>query len=106
MLLLTAALLLLAWAASAHQAPSGWEYGRECCSNRDCAPVPAPRVTPEGLVFHLPAGSHPAAARQPLTVVVPHRHPGIHPSGDDRWHLCVHPELRAFYCAYRPPAGF
>lgn len=102
-------LLLLQLAATgsafAHQAPSGWEYGRECCSNRDCAQVAAPRITPEGMLFHLPVGAHPATAREALTLLVPHRDRAIHPSGDEFWHLCIHPELRVFYCVYMPVGG-
>jgi hypothetical protein len=91
--------------ALAHDAPSGWEYDLSCCSTRDCAPVPPPRVTPDGLVFTVPKGRHPATMDAPLTVRVPHNDRAIKPSGDGDWHLCIHPELKTFYCAYQPPGG-
>lgn len=31
-----AACLLFTVPAFAHEAPTGWQYGWECCSNRDC----------------------------------------------------------------------
>lgn len=39
--------------AGAHDAPSGWAYGRECCSSIDCREVPASyvRETPDGYVL-------------------------------------------------------
>ncbi len=32
-------LMLLTPAAAAHDAPSGWRYPAECCSDGDCAPA-------------------------------------------------------------------
>lgn len=44
---------MTASAAGAHDAPSGWAYGRECCSSIDCREVPASyvRETPDGYVL-------------------------------------------------------
>lgn len=43
-------------AAKAHQAPAGWDYPFDCCSNTDCRQVPASAVneTPEG--YTVPSG--------------------------------------------------
>ncbi len=37
-------LLVLITAAHAHEAPSGWIYPAQCCSDKDCAPLDAKRV--------------------------------------------------------------
>lgn len=103
------ALLLLAGAARAHQAPTGWQYDDACCSGRDCAEVAPPSVTPAGLEFLVVPGGHPAAtlARRPLRIAVPHDDRRIRASGDDRWHLCLTLDGRAYVlCVYRPAAGF
>jgi hypothetical protein len=103
-----AALLLVHLAARAHQAPSGWQYDPECCSGRDCAEVAPPTVTPDGLVFFVVPGGHPAATRagRPLTVTVAHDDRRIRASGDDHWHLCLTLDGRAHVlCVYRPAMG-
>lgn len=102
------ALLVIHAIARAHQAPSGWHYDPECCSGRDCAEVAPPAVTPAGLEFLVVPGGHPAAtlARRPLRIVVAHDDRRIRASGDDRWHLCLTLDGRAYVlCVYRPPMG-
>ena len=61
--------------ASAHEAPSGWQYPPGCCGGEDCHPVPCETIEEKrgvyiwkGVVFH----------RSMARV-----------SGDDRCHVCV-----------------
>jgi hypothetical protein len=39
--------------AHTHEAPSGWSYPSDCCSNQDCRPVPCDAVkeNPKGFVW-------------------------------------------------------
>jgi hypothetical protein len=93
-------------AALAHNAPSGWSYDPACCSDRDCAPVPARfiRATPAGLEISIPAGAHPFVAGEALREVVPYADPRIRPSGDGQHHACVSPSRRLL-CIYLPVGG-
>lgn len=47
------ALLLTSTSAMAHDAPTGWQYGYECCSSIDCRQIPEDWVkeTPAGYVM-------------------------------------------------------
>jgi len=51
--LLTIAFLLTASSAYSHQAPSGWSYPYNCCSQVDCRQIPDDWVkeTPAGYVL-------------------------------------------------------
>lgn len=93
-------------AAWAHQAPSGWQYDHACCSNRDCAPVPARmiRATPDGLRVAIPAGAHPFVTGDDLVEIVPYADPRLRPSGDGDHHACISPSRRVL-CIYLPPGG-
>lgn len=67
----------LGWA---HEAPSGWEYPIQCCSNNDCRWVPPFFVRPTGdgwiLRDHL---KH---------EFVPISSPKVKVSGDGEYHIC------------------
>ena len=61
--------------ASAHEAPSGWQYPPGCCGGEDCHPVPCETIEEKrgvyiwkGVVFHRSMA---------------------HGSGDDRCHVCL-----------------
>jgi hypothetical protein len=93
--------------AFAHTAPSGtWQYDLACCSERDCAPVPARfiRATPQGFAIHIPAGAHPFVQGTALTALVPHQDGRVRPSGDGQHHACISP-ARTVLCIYIPPGG-
>lgn len=47
------ATLLTSTSAMAHDAPTGWQYGYECCSSIDCRQIPEDWVkeTPAGYVM-------------------------------------------------------
>lgn len=99
---LTLALCLLASPALAHKAPSGWEYDKECCDGRDCAPRPVGfiQVVPGGFLV-VPTGKF-----------YPVGDPKIRVSGDAEFHWCGYlPNSRypgdpgIDYCLYVPPGG-
>lgn len=62
----------------AHEAPSGWSYPLECCSNHDCYEIAASEISvvAEGYVIK--------SAREPQ--VIPFNR--ARPSPDGRWHRC------------------
>ncbi|MDR6953831.1 hypothetical protein J2X65_003194 [Ancylobacter sp. 3268] len=62
----------------AHEAPSGWEYPRDCCSAYDCYPVPAGalRFGPGGITVEATGETFPSRS----TIV--------RPSGDGAFHRC------------------
>lgn len=102
-----AVLLLLAVGASAHEAPSGWSYDRECCHDLDCSTVPdgAIREVAGGYSVMLSAGQHPMlAGTARAEVFLPHGDPRIRVSGDQHRHACVSRTGHVF-CIYIPPGG-
>lgn len=74
-------LMVLGTAANAHNAPSGWIYPLDCCSNTDCEPIPAPEETSEG--WHIRFTSQRFG---PIDAFVPHGRE--RPSGDGSFHAC------------------
>lgn len=83
----------LATPAPAHQAMSGWSYPASCCSDRDCAEIPADVVREhvrDGFVVTVAPGAHPMwpiTKPGPLTVAVPYLDVRVSPDG--RFHLCI-----------------
>jgi hypothetical protein len=73
--ILLLAALSIPFATLAHNAPSGWAYPYECCSDKDCEVLPLERVTVEPDGYHLPNGA-----------VVAHNK--IRYSPDGRYHWC------------------
>jgi hypothetical protein len=74
-LIISAALICFSGSASAHEAPSGWQYPPGCCGGEDCHPVACETIEEKrgvyiwkGVVFH----------RSMARV-----------SGDDRCHVCL-----------------
>lgn len=78
-------LLLLVGPALAHDAPSGWQYPTECCSDRDCKQISCVKL--EAMIQ---SGQVPASI--------------IRKSGDTDCHLCQQPfaSTNKYYCAFRP----
>lgn len=111
--LLCILLSLLVWLAFelrapayAHQAPSGlWTYDPVCCSNKDCAPIPAGAVSVVpgvGYRIRLNPGEH-AMVTSPIEHIV--RFQSALPSGDNEWHACLFPNQDNMRCFYAPPQG-
>lgn len=69
---------LLTYDALPHQAPTGWSYHYECCSDRDCRPVGKDFVweRPEGYVI------------APTKEIIPHGDKRIRMSPDGDYHWC------------------
>lgn len=80
---------LLIWgsiySAKAHTTPSGWQYPSECCSERDCEPIPPGLVKrvetgwlfPNGEIFPFESDTEQQQVRE---------------SPDFQWHWCRHLE--------------
>lgn len=90
--------------ARAHEAPSGWKYPLECCSNRDCTEVPASRVSegPQGYRVTLLPGDHDfitAAA----SYLIPYA--STKPSPDGVFHICILPNM-SWICFFAGARGF
>ena len=98
-----AMLLLLGTQVFAHMAPSGWKYPLECCSNMDCAPVPAKslRFTPSGVEVRLTPDMH-KMVTGPSIWIVPYK--DMKPSPDGEAHACISRKQRML-CLFVPPMG-
>ncbi len=85
-----------------HDAPSGWAYPVECCSNLDCREVADADVRegPDGYVI-------PATGE-----VVPYGDARVKDSPDGRFHWCAlgdglsRPRETSTICLFVPPRGF
>ena len=91
--LMCVAALLFSSVALAHNAPRGWAYDLECCSDRDCAPIPAKGIQalPDGS-YVLPTGEVVEKSK-------------IKRSQDEEYHLCRLPGGTHIFCLYVPPFG-
>ena len=78
-------ILVLATAALAHDAPSGWAYPPQCCSDRDCAPISCMKL--EAMI---------ASGEVKASIV--------HESQDASCHICTQPyaAVNKHLCAFRP----
>ncbi len=81
--------------AAAHQAPSGWTYPSECCSQRDCAPISHMERHPDGSI---------TVTTKHGTVTFPRgfRH---RESPDLEGHACFHPRSGNPYCLFLAPGA-
>lgn len=81
--------------AIAHDAPTGWSYPFNCCSNQDCREVPDLPETAAGYV-----------ATNGETI--PYSDPRIKASPDGRFHLCTvaGQERSRALCLFVPPRSF
>jgi hypothetical protein len=93
-----------AYPARGHEAPTGWAYDPACCSDYDCAPIPARSVTltPTGWRVQVAPGEHRFAPAGGLDDVVPFGDPRIRRSGDGGWHVCISPVTGRLLCVYEP----
>lgn len=98
MRLLLAAIILVVMATPALTHSDGhMEYDKECCSDRDCAPVDRVQSTPEGDVMTSKFG----------TVLVPRNVREETPwkvkkSKDSRYHVCISETTKGLLCVYYP----
>lgn len=87
-----------AFAAGAHNAPSGWSYGIECCSAVDCREVPASyvRETPAGYVLTKTGETLSCGDSR------------VKDSKDDGFHWCTigGKDNGRTICLYVPPRGY
>lgn len=87
--------------------PGHW-YDPECCSLRDCAPVPwgAVQETREGYMVSLGPGDHFLVDGQ-FEEHIAHGDRRIRESRDGDWHVCLsHGSTPMVLCVYRPPSLF
>ena len=87
------AMLLFGSEVWGHEAPSGWAYPLQCCSNRDCAEIPASRVKegPEGYRVTLVPGDHEFVKAQ-TSWLVPYAEAKNSPDG--AYHICISPSMK------------
>jgi hypothetical protein len=111
--------ILFGRSASAHSAPSGWEYDKGCCSNKDCAPLPpgAVQITPGGYVVTVTPQDNNQLIETKV-YEIPFRTTGLRISGDQLYHICLNKQYEtmtnegeglsggSWLCLYVPPSGF
>lgn len=97
-LLAGAATLSTSGTSEAHQAPTGWAYPKECCSNMDCREVSAEAISerPGGYVIE-------ATGEQ-----VGYSDPRIRQSPDGVYHWCsvAGGDDSRTICLFVPPQGY
>jgi hypothetical protein len=95
--------------ADAHQAGTTWAYPLACCKSTgiggDCQRVPGARVKERqnGYVIRLFPGDHPKVTREHIFLIP---YGDEIPSGDDDFHVCLHPTEDYLNCFFAPPSGF
>lgn len=90
---------LIVAAAVAACAASAWAhdwYAPECCSGRDCAPVPAHEVRLVATGYVVKTATSPAGE-----ALVPFA--AARPSADERFHKCE--RAGVLVCFFAPPVG-
>lgn len=91
--------------AFAHGAGSGWTYPPACCHGDsvtgECSSIPSTTVTPseDGYVIILRPGDHRKVTRQNRYLVP---YDSVIPSGDDNFHICLHPTEEHENCFFAP----
>lgn len=108
--ILTIGATLPCWgSASAHETHSGWTYPPACCRGDknvgDCQEIPDSSVHtgPEGFRVLLRPGDHHLVTRQQSFRI---SYGDTIPSGDGRYHICLHPTEDHANCFFAPPYGF
>lgn len=90
---------------SAHSARSNWTYPPACCHGDpvigECDTIPSTTVPPrpDGYVIILRPGDHHRVTR-PNRYFVPYD--AVIPSGDDNFHICLHPTEEHENCFFAP----
>ncbi len=86
------------FAASAHQAPAGWAYPLNCCSNQDCREVNQTSISerPDGYLI------------APTGEVIGYADHRLKDSPDGEYHWCTigGSEQGATICLFVPPQSF
>jgi hypothetical protein len=100
--------------SQAHMAPTGWRYGWDCCSAKDCVQVHPYNVVegPAGVTVRLQPYEHPMLL-WPVTVTIPYGSKQLrYESQDGFFHVChnrqyTRPDGSRFegdvICVYLPP---
>jgi hypothetical protein len=92
-------------AAFAHSADTGWTYPPACCHGDpiagECGKIPSITVTPrpDGYVIILRPGDHQKVTHQDRYFVP---YDSVIPSGDDNFHICLHPTEEDENCFFAP----
>jgi hypothetical protein len=106
LLALCIALLVLPSSVSSHEAPSGWSYPIQCCSNRDCTKIDASevRATAQGYEVTLKPGMHDFITEKTgaRSYVIPYSRARQSPDGE--FHICIRMDLQLL-CFFAPPPG-
>ena len=99
------AAILMATAASAHNAISGMPYDAWCCNGADCVEISDSAVVagPNGWIVTLRRGEHPMIVSDQVRHIIPYRDQKT--STDGRFHLCLYPNEKTVRCFYAPPSG-
>jgi hypothetical protein len=91
--------------AFAHSADSGWTYPPACCHGHlltgECGSIPSMTVTPQadGYVIILRPGDHQKVTHKNRYFVP---YDSVIPSGDDNFHICLHPTEEHENCFFAP----
>ncbi|WP_292506587.1 hypothetical protein [Mesorhizobium sp.] len=91
--------------AFAHSSDRGWTYPPACCHGNpvtgECGKIPSLAVTPQpdGYVIILRPGDH-RMITHPNRYFVPYN--SVIPSGDDNFHICLHPTEEHENCFFAP----
>jgi len=97
-----ALVFLYAAPAMAHE----W-YVPSCCSNQDCAAIPASSVTEamDGYEIELDRGDHPMVTQRG-SWFVPYDEVHGKNAPDGKFHACIHPESKRMICFHEPHRGY
>lgn len=91
--------------AFAHSADSNWTYPPACCRGDttagECGSIPSATVTPyaDGYVIILRPGDHRKVTHQNRYFVP---YDSVMPSGDEKFHICLHPTEEHENCFFAP----
>jgi hypothetical protein len=102
---IAAATVLDDGSALAHSPNSTWTYPPACCHGDpvtgECGQIPSRTVTPrpDGYVIILRPGDH-QRVTHPDRYFVPYD--AVIPSGDDNFHICLHPTEEHENCFFAP----
>jgi hypothetical protein len=93
-------LATMAWMAPsfAHDAPSGWSYPMNCCSNYDCREIPDASISTKSDGYQLAQNGE----------VIPYSDQRLRNSPDGHYHWCSRngQDSGATICLFVPPQAF
>ena len=108
-MILAGIMLVVATAAHAHEAPSGFTYDPFCCNgdgdSGDCQRISSETVRPNhgGYEVTLLPGDHRLATRRHVFSIPQSL---VKESPDGAYHLCLFPNEDTVRCFYAPPLSF